>query len=41
MMYRLFKFGFPCCHECCARNYFVVLWDVGEALESVVKLGLN
>jgi len=40
-LYRLFNFGFPTCHERCARNAWMVIWDVGEDLETSFKIGLN
>jgi hypothetical protein len=41
MIYRLFKYGFPTCHVTCARNYFAVLWDIGDELETRILMGLN
>ncbi len=28
MTYELFEYGFPFCHEFCARHYFLVRWTV-------------
>jgi len=41
LWYRFYAAGFPACHESCARNYFVVLWDLGENGETYYKLGIN
>lgn len=41
LWYRFFGAGFPSCHERCARNYFVVLWDLGENHETEYKIGMN
>ena len=40
-LYRFFPAGFPTCHAQCSRNYWLILWDVGEDLETRYKLGLN
>ena len=39
--YALFKAGFPTCHERCARNYLMVIFDVGPDYEICLKLGLS
>lgn len=41
MTYRLYIYGYPTCHERCAKSYFMVLWDIGDRFETGFKLGLN
>jgi len=41
LWFSFFLAGYPGCHESCARNYFLVLWNLGENYETVYKLGLN
>lgn len=33
--------GFPFCHENCARNYWIVTYDLGVDHETSYKMGLN
>jgi hypothetical protein len=40
--YRLYKAGYPTAHETLARNYFMVIWDIGEdGGYTTYKMGLN
>jgi len=38
---KLFKFGFPTCHERCARHYQLVIYDIGTDFEMSFKMSLN
>lgn len=40
-MYKLFKSGYPTCHESCARHYFAVIYDVGEHFETRILMSLS
>ncbi len=39
--YRLFEAGFPFCCETHTRNYFMVVYDIGDHGETSYKMGLN
>lgn len=39
--YRLFESGYPFCCETHARNYFMVVYDIGPDGETSYKMGLN
>lgn len=39
--YRFFAAGFPTCCETHARHYFMVIYDVGEDLDTQFKLSLS
>lgn len=41
LIWRFYSFGYPTCHEVCARNCCIVLWDLGEDFETSFKMGLN
>ena len=33
--------GYPFCHVQCARNFFVVIWDLDDSHDMSIKLGLQ
>jgi hypothetical protein len=37
----VFKVGYPGCHECCARHYFVALWGVEGLWDVYIKMSLS
>jgi hypothetical protein len=39
--FRSQRHGYPGCHVNCARNYWMVVWDLGSGLEMSIKVGLN
>jgi hypothetical protein len=39
--YTLYAAGFPTCHEHCARNYFIVMYDIFPNGETQYTLSLN
>jgi hypothetical protein len=41
LWYRVYEFGYPFCHERCSRNYWLVVYDVGDEGETSYKLGMN
>jgi hypothetical protein len=41
MTWKLAGLGYPCCHESCARHYFMAVWDLGPRFELLIKMGLS
>jgi len=41
LWYRLSVFGYPSCHEDCARHYCIVVYDVGDKLDCSYKMSLS
>lgn len=41
LRYKLFAVGYPSCCESHARNYFMVIYDLGETGETQYKMSLS
>lgn len=37
----IYEYGWPFCHEQCARSYWLVVYDLGEDHETSLKIGVN
>jgi hypothetical protein len=37
----LFESGYPLCCQNHARNYFMIVWDLGKEYEASFKIGIN
>ena len=41
LVWKFFAAGYPSCCEAHARNYFMVMWNLGQNFETQFKLSLS